>query len=244
MTNPAFFHSKSIIDGRQHIGDRQHSSNGAWGPRLALPESDDSWTGTRPVARADDVIHLFYKDHLHDRLYWRSLNPTGDIFLAIRRHGEAWSRPSGVWDSGNNVAWWIYGNTYTHDGLKRLGFTYTSGPHEDDVGNIYYNEIILPRLKRDLHWLLIKISTFETLPALECAQSLPKPAFLLTRTDGNTNTCPSIRSPDRIPLSADACFHQIVASSAHFLLAADLMKDIGKLAISRPHFLQCRTDNH
>jgi hypothetical protein len=190
MTNPAFFHSKSIIDGRQHIGDRQHSSNGAWGPRLALPESDDSWTGTRPVARADDVIHLFYKDHLHDRLYWRSLNPTGDIFLAIRRHGEAWSRPSGVWDSGNNVAWWIYGNTYTHDGLKRLGFTYTSGPHEDDVGNIYYNEIILPRLKRDLHWLLIKISTFETLPALECAQSLPKPAFLLTRTDGNTNTCP------------------------------------------------------
>ena len=48
--------------------------------------------------------------------------------------------PAKIWNSGDKVALFLYGNVLISGGRKRLGFTYDVGPHEDDVGFIEYNE--------------------------------------------------------------------------------------------------------
>lgn len=236
------FHSDTMIDGRQQIGFRQRSEGGDWSGKRSLGDEDGSWTGPVAVLGADDVTHVFYKDHLEDQLLWRTLsadgdlsdavrvdtagtsgerlphtnavrldddgrdvvviaftdddgtlrsvtiedgvvgpdeavslapaleNPdvakndgavahlavdgttvhalwsdleSGDVLHASRADGGAWSEPAIAWDSGDDVAWWVYGNVYVRHGRTRLGFTYDVGEHADDVGAIAYDEITL-----------------------------------------------------------------------------------------------------
>lgn len=236
------FHSGTVTDGRQQIEYRRRSADGMWGPGQDFEDSAGSWTGPRLLLGADDVTHVFYKDHEVDELYWRTLasdgalssatrldsdgtsderipqtvavtyetggqeivmvgyadpdgllravtivdgqvegielvgpdpvleNPSvalndgtvahfsvdettihalwtdldsGDVLHATREHGQAWSAPEVAWDSGDNVAWWVYSNVYDRGGARRLGFTYDVGEHADDVGFIEYDEIVL-----------------------------------------------------------------------------------------------------
>jgi hypothetical protein len=72
-------HSGTMIDGRQQIEYRRRSASGSWSEGESLDDPGGSWTGPRLLTGADDVTHLFYKDHLEDALYWRTLAPSGAL---------------------------------------------------------------------------------------------------------------------------------------------------------------------
>ena len=238
------FHSGTVTDDRQQIEYRRRSAAGDWGPGQDFEDSAGSWTGPRLLPGASDVTHVFYKDHLADELFWRTLGPdgtlsgatridedgtsdvripqtmgvvydaggqetvtigyadadgllravtivdgavdgvelvapdpvledpsvaandgtvahfavdettvhvlwtdldSGDVLHAERPDGGGWSDAEVAWSSGDNIAWWVYGNVYDRNGKRRLGFTYDIGEHRDDTGNIEYDEIILSR---------------------------------------------------------------------------------------------------
>ncbi len=94
------------------------------------------------VARNDGTVAHLSVEGTTIHALWTDL-ATGDILHSKRAHGGAWSTPVTVWASGNNIAWWVYGNVYERSGRTRLGFTYDVGVHADDVGDIKYNEITL-----------------------------------------------------------------------------------------------------
>ena len=94
------------------------------------------------VARNDaPVAHLALHGTTVHALF--SDDATGDVLHTSRPHGGAWTAPETAWASGDSIAWWVYGNVYVRAGRHRLGFTYDIGEHEDDVGNIEYDEITL-----------------------------------------------------------------------------------------------------
>lgn len=78
------FHSDTMIDGRQQIGFRRRSVTGDWSDKRAIGETSGSWTGPRPILGAADVTHVFYTDHAGDRLFWRTLHPSGELSSATR----------------------------------------------------------------------------------------------------------------------------------------------------------------
>ncbi|MDQ3032681.1 MAG: hypothetical protein M3Y87_09710 [Myxococcota bacterium] len=78
------FHSDSMISGRQQIGFRRRSASGVWSDERAIGETSGSWTGPRALLGEGDVTHVFYADHLADRLYWRTLSPSGELSSATR----------------------------------------------------------------------------------------------------------------------------------------------------------------
>jgi hypothetical protein len=94
------------------------------------------------VAANDGTVAHLSVDGTTVHVLWSDL-ASGDLLHSTRIHGGSWSAPSDVWDSGDNIAWWVYGAVYERGGRRRLGYTYTVGPHEDDVGHIEYDEIAL-----------------------------------------------------------------------------------------------------
>jgi hypothetical protein len=68
---------------------------------------------------------------------------SGDIYRSESAAGGAWAAPQLVWNSGSNLAWWIYGSVFRRQGHRILAFTYDRGPHADDTGDIKYDEIDL-----------------------------------------------------------------------------------------------------
>ena len=94
------------------------------------------------VARNDGTVAHFAVDGSTVHVLWTD-DASGDVLHASRPHDGAWSAPEVAWDSGDDIAWWVYANVYERRGRTRLGFTYDIGEHADDVGNIEYDEINL-----------------------------------------------------------------------------------------------------
>ena len=96
------------------------------------------------VALNDGTVAHFAVDESTVHVLWTDLD-SGDVVHAERSDGGSWTEPDVAWSSGDNIAWWVYGNVYDRNGKRRLGFTYDVGEHPDDVGNIEYDELILAR---------------------------------------------------------------------------------------------------
>ena len=78
------FYSDALVESRQQIGYRRRSADGAWGVKSSVDLTSGSWTSPVSVTGSDDVTHLFYKDHLRHRLYWRTLGRDGTLSGPVR----------------------------------------------------------------------------------------------------------------------------------------------------------------
>jgi hypothetical protein len=94
------------------------------------------------VAANDSTVAHLAVDGTTVHVLWVDLE-SGDVLHSVRPHGGDWSAAEVAWDSGSNIAWWVYGNVYERGNRRRLGFTYDIGEHPDDEGNIEYDEITL-----------------------------------------------------------------------------------------------------
>ncbi|MEM9187539.1 MAG: hypothetical protein AAGF12_00085 [Myxococcota bacterium] len=94
------------------------------------------------VAQNDGTVAHFAVDGTTAHVVWVD-DDSGDIFRSSRPNGGQWADATRVWDSGSNIAWWVYANVYERGNRRRLGYTYDVGEHPDDEGNIEYNEVTL-----------------------------------------------------------------------------------------------------
>lgn len=104
--------------------------------------SNDQVLQNPDVAKNDGTVgHLsVYKNSVH--AVWTD-NKSGDIQHSVKAKDAAWTPPKILWDSGDGIAWWVYGAVFVRGLETSLAITYDVGPHEDDVGMIFYNEIPL-----------------------------------------------------------------------------------------------------
>lgn len=114
------------------------------GSEVQAPEriTADAVLENPSVALSDGTVAHLALDGTTVHVLWTDL-ASGDVLHASRPHGGSWSAPEIAWDSGDNVAWWVYANVYVRAGRRRLGFTYDVGEHADDVGFIEYDELNL-----------------------------------------------------------------------------------------------------
>lgn len=78
------FYSDEVESSRQQIAYRRRMGADTYSAKANVGASSGSWTAPVSVLGAADVTHLFYKDHLAHRLYWRTLDATGVLSDATR----------------------------------------------------------------------------------------------------------------------------------------------------------------
>lgn len=86
------FYSDALESGRQQIGYRRRTEAGAYDSKRSLDVASGSWTAPVSVLGAGDTTHIFYKDHLGDRLLHRTLSAAGTLSAATRVDASGTSR--------------------------------------------------------------------------------------------------------------------------------------------------------